>query len=182
MALVEEKSAAVKASSQVNMPWQRPSKADLLMFRLVIIDDNPDDRDLVRRFLLRDAEVRYMFLEADTGTKGVALCHEKSQPPPDCVILDLYLPDMDGLEVIEALKDRSGQLPFPLVVLTGSDGYAHQGRAALAHGAQDYLGKSWITAESLSRAVANAVERFRLTQQVRESEARFRHWPTPCRR
>jgi PAS domain S-box-containing protein len=138
-------------------------------FCVVIIEDNPDDCDMIRRYILRDAPSTYVFREACTGSKGIALCLDQSSPP-DCVVLDMNLPDMNGLEIIRALSIGKRELPFPIIVLTGDDGDARQGREALALGAQDFLGKAWITPESLSRAVANAVERFRLTKTVRENE------------
>jgi signal transduction histidine kinase len=150
----------------------------LPLFNLIIIDDNPEDRELIRHLLRKDNDYQYVFREADTGAKGIELC-QSGGPVPDCVILDLHLPDMDGLEVMAALRNPSAgngagnssdELPFPLIVLTGLENSAHQGRAALALGAQDYLGKSWMIPQSLSRALANAVDRFQLKSKLRDRE------------
>jgi signal transduction histidine kinase len=157
-------------------PAARGSGTGLPLFNLTIIEDNPDDREMIRHHLLKDAEHKFVFREADTGAGGIALCQSDGSAP-DCVILDLHLPDMDGLDVIAAMRNSSegstGQdLPFPLIVLTGSERGAHEGRSAITLGAQDYLGKSSITPQSLSRAVANAVDRFQLTRNLAAAKMR----------
>jgi serine phosphatase RsbU (regulator of sigma subunit) len=88
---------------------------------------------------------------------------------PRCVLLDLGLPDAEGLaalmETVRASPDT------PVIVLTGRHDQA--GTDALALGAQDYLVKDDITADLLSRSIRYAVERKRAqrtTQQLREAQ------------
>jgi len=182
---------ATSASAPVSVAPAAPAAvprggSGLVLFNLTIIEDNPDDREMIRHHLLKDAEYKFVFREADTGAKGIALCQADGSLP-DCVILDLHLPDMDGLDVIAALRNTSSgsrspgnwsegnsseQIPFPLIVLTGSDRGSDEGRAAITLGAQDFLGKSCITPQSLSRAVANAVDRFQLTRKLAIAKAR----------
>ncbi len=157
-------------------PMQQAARANdtgYQTLRVLIIDDNPDDRNMIRHALLRSDECRYIVTEADTGAKGLALC-AAAGPAPDCVIVDLYLPDLSGLEVIEALSNGTAELPFPVILLTGSEHERRDARHALALGAQDYLEKSGITGQSLNRSVANAIERFRLAQRINENEHRLR--------
>ena len=146
---------------------------------ILIIDDSPDDRADIRQMLLRGSGRRYRFSEAELGEAGVRACRQPHGRLPDCVLLDFHLPDMDAGEVLARLSDAEGAVCCPVVVLTGSD--IHVGPLVLRAGAQDYIGKSWSTPESLTRAVENAIERFALLaerraidQRLRESEERLR--------
>ncbi len=138
-------------------------------FRLIIIDDNPDDVAQFRHYLLQSSPRRYRFIEAHSGETGLAACLAPDMRP-DCVLLDLHLPDMDGLELLHQLRAHEGVIPFPVLILTGSGSEAGKARAALQAGAQDFIGKSWLTPEGLARAIENAVERFHLGVQLREQK------------
>jgi serine phosphatase RsbU (regulator of sigma subunit) len=77
---------------------------------------------------------------------------------PDCVLLDLNLPDANGIAALERIKQVDPNIP--IVVLTGlSD--EHFGISAVASGAQDYLVKGRVEPEMLRRAVLYAIERKR---------------------
>ncbi len=138
---------------------------------VVVVDDNPDDLAEVRRLMLHGSKRRYRFTEAATGAEAISACLEAPGGPPDCVILDYHLPDLDGVEVLARLHAGGPRTVCPVLVLTGDAGL--HGPAVLQAGAQDYLGKSWLNAESLAHAVDNAVERYRLTREAREREARL---------
>ena len=144
----------------------------LQMWRVVVIDDSPDDRAEVRRLLLRGSERRYQFVEAETGAAGVRTALD-ADDPPDCVVLDYNLPDMDAVEVLAALAGADGLTACPVVVLTGTVGH-EQTRAVLRAGAQDYLGKGWMTPESLTRAVENAIERWAMACELQNRDAALR--------
>ncbi|NJN97230.1 MAG: response regulator [Anaerolineales bacterium] len=133
--------------------------------QVVIIDDSPEDRALMRRALLTGSERRFVFHEADKGEPGLELCHQLKSPPAAIVLLDLNLPGMNGLEVLETLKDGASIVPLPVVVLTGgvTDREAEE---ALAMGAQDFIAKSQLGPELLSRVVSNALARFALLQKL----------------
>ena len=136
--------------------------------KIVIIEDSPEDRSLIRRYLIQNADFRCEFFEAETGVGGVKLCQEIS---PDCAILDMCLPDQDGLDVLQQMKDCESEIPFPVVVLTGITDLSSNGQAAIFQGAQDYLSKDWMSSESLGRAVINSIERFQLMRSKREKQA-----------
>ena len=149
------------------------------VWRVLIIDDSPDDRAEVRRLLLRGSERRYMLAEAETGAAGVRAVLD-ADDLPDCVVLDYDLPDMDAVEVLAALAGPDGLTACPVVVLTGTVGH-EQTRALLRAGAQDCLGKGWMNPESLTHAVENAAERWIMARELRDqktvlraSEDRFR--------
>jgi two-component system KDP operon response regulator KdpE len=110
---------------------------------LVVEDDRP-----IRRFLRRALMSRgYRVTEAETGQQGIqlALAH-----PPDVVLLDLELPDMDGQEVLRSLREW---LVAPILVVSARH-QEEQKIAALDHGADDYLTKPFSAGELLARVAA----------------------------
>jgi len=139
------------------------------VWKIVIIDDSPEDRAQIRRLLLNGSDRRYQFIEAENGATGV---REARASAPDCVVLDYFLPDMSAAEVLAALADSQGATICPIVVVTGSDN-SEFGRAMVRAGAQDFLGKSWMVAQSLTRAVENAAERWTMAHELRTSEERL---------
>ena len=142
------------------------------VWRVLVIDDSPEDRTEVRRLLLRGSERRYKLAEAETGAAGVRAVLDADELP-DCVVLDYNLPDMDAVEVLAALAGPDGLTACPVVVLTGTVGH-EQTRTVLRAGAQDYLGKGWMTPESLTRAVENAAERWAMARELQDRDASLR--------
>ena len=146
---------------------------DRRTWRVVVVDDSPDDRAEIRRLLLRGSDWRLVFAEAETGAAGVRAVLDADGGPPDCLLLDYNLPDMSAPEVLAALAGPDGLPACPVVVITGSVGH-QQSRQVLRAGAQDYVGKNWMTPECLTRAVENAAERWFMTRELRDSEAALR--------
>jgi two-component system KDP operon response regulator KdpE len=109
--------------------------------RLLLIEDELPIRKFVSTAL---ASASYHLDEAATAQQ--ALQHA-SQSPPDLVILDLGLPDMDGQEVIRRLREW---LTAPIIVLSARD-EDQQKITALDNGADDYLTKPFSTGELLAR-------------------------------
>lgn len=140
--------------------------------KVLIVDDSEEDRAHVRRLLLKGSERRYRFTEAATGASGIAAALVADASRPDCVVLDYNLPDMDAADVLSAIAGLDGASVCPVVVLTGSVG-SELGRVVLRAGAQDFLGKGSMSAESLSRAVENAAERWAMAREVRVAEAEY---------
>jgi len=131
-------------------------------WRVVLIDDNEDDRSHARRLLLHGSERHYNFADAETGMAGISLALTPDALP-DCVLLDYNLPDMDALEVLAALARPDGLPICPVVVMTGGAGPAAR-RLVLQAGAQDYIGKDWLTPPGLTWVVENAIERLAMAR------------------
>src|SRR5262245_48230069 len=104
-----------------------------------------DDEEPIRRFLRAAlSSGAYRVEEAATGEQGL---RKAVQSPPDLVILDLGLPDLDGTEVLQRLREW---LRSPILVLSARD-HESQKVAALDTGADDYLTKPFGTGELLAR-------------------------------
>ena len=109
------------------------------MNRILVVDDEPQ----IRRALSLHLGVRgYEVLEADTGERAIQLAASEH---PDVVLLDLGLPGMDGVVVIEALR---GWTTVPIIVLTVRDDERSKVQA-LDAGADDYVTKPFGMAELL---------------------------------
>ena len=122
--------------------------------------------------LLRGSECSYRFSEAELGATGVRAWREAAGTPPDCVLLDYHLPDMDAPEVLAELRNGSELPACPVVVMTGSDVLGDH--SAVNVSAQEYIAKSWLTPESLTRAISNAIERFGLIAEQSSAERKLR--------
>jgi two-component system KDP operon response regulator KdpE len=106
---------------------------------LLIEDELP-----IRRFLRGSLADKFRLAEAETGGQALRLA---AQQPPDLVILDLGLPDMDGQEVLRQLREW---LQAPVIILSARD-QEQQKVTALDNGADDYLTKPFSTGELLAR-------------------------------
>jgi two-component system KDP operon response regulator KdpE len=112
---------------------------------VVVIEDEPQIRRFVRSAL--EAEGWQVF-EADTVQKGLT---EACTRKPDLLVLDLGLPDSDGLHLIRDVRGWSG---VPIIVLSARNGEGDK-IAALDAGADDYLTKPFGIGELLARVRAN---------------------------
>ena len=108
---------------------------------ILIIDDEPPIRRLLRAALEPQG---YRVCEAENGQLGL---QEAVANRPDVVILDLGLPDQDGLQILKRLREWS---QTPVLILSVRDGERDK-VAALDQGADDYLTKPFGTAELLAR-------------------------------
>ncbi len=108
---------------------------------VVVVEDEPQ----IRRFLRATLQGQgYRLFEAATGADGLV---EAASRQPDVVIVDLGLPDMDGLEVIRRLREWSS---VPVIVLSARGGERDK-VTALDAGADDYIEKPFGTDELLAR-------------------------------
>jgi two-component system KDP operon response regulator KdpE len=111
----------------------------------VIIEDEPQIRRFVRAALEAEG---WQVHEADTASRGLT---EAGTRKPDLLVLDLGLPDGDGLDVIRDVRSWS---PVPIIVLSARVDEADK-VAALDAGADDYLTKPFGVGELLARVRAN---------------------------
>lgn len=106
--------------------------------RILVIDDDPEVRQLVRIMLTR---VGMEVIEAESVTRGV---RSLATPPlPDLVLLDLMLPGESGMDFLRQVRARTAFNAMPIIVLSALVD-PNQIRDALAAGADRYLTKPYI--------------------------------------
>ncbi len=129
-----------------SLPPQPPESADAAAASgggpvVLVIEDDPQ----IRRFLRATLGTHgYRLFEATAGEPGLV---EAATRQPDIVILDLGLPDIDGLEVIRRLREWTA---LPIIVLSAR-GQERDKIAALDAGADDYVSKPFGVGELLAR-------------------------------
>lgn len=128
--------------------------AALRPFSVLLVEDDRADAILVEE-LIADATAEIHVAWA--ASMAEAEQHLETSRP-DCVLLDLNLPDADGIKALDRIARRD--ITMPIVVLTGLND-EHFGISAVAAGAQDYLVKGRVEPETLRRALLYAVERKR---------------------
>ncbi|MFR9749497.1 PP2C family protein-serine/threonine phosphatase [Nocardia sp. 004] len=127
-----------------NHPWAPPS--------VLLIEDDPGDALLVEELVVDGAPGLRLDWVKSLAEAGDYLAVSR----PDCVLLDLHLPDANGLEALERIRAHTDQVA--IVVMTGLD-QEQTGLAAVAAGAQDYLVKGRVEPELFGRAVRYAIQR-----------------------
>jgi PAS domain S-box-containing protein len=128
---------------------------------VLIIDDNPDDRELCARAMAR-ADERYRIIEATGSEAGLALVEQER---PDCVLLDYSLPGQSGFGVLRRIHAIDAYLPVIILTGQGDEALAVQ---AMKSGAQNYLLKSTLHPATLQRAVVSAIEHASLEREIAE--------------
>lgn len=121
---------------------------------LLLVEDDRADAVLVEE-LIADAGTDIQFVWAQSLSDAE---HILATSRPDCVLLDLNLPDANGIDALHRLAKFDATIP--ILVLTGLHD-EHFGVSAVASGAQDYLVKGRVDSEILLRAVLYAIERKR---------------------
>ena len=128
------------------------------MDNVLVVDDERNIRALVARVLGQDqVEVH----GAATGKEGLQMADEVS---PDLVLLDLRLPDMDGMDVLRALRSRYPEVA--VIIITGF-GQIQSAVEAIKVGATDYLEKPFEHVEKLKLAVGRALDEVRAKREIR---------------
>lgn len=120
--------------------------------KILYIEDNPENRLLVRRILEAEG---YDVVEASDGPSGLEIA--AASPPPDLILLDINLPEMDGYELVGKLRQIPGLATTPIVALTA---YALKGdrERILAAGCEGYIQKP-IDVDSLPAQVASFLKK-----------------------
>lgn len=130
--------------------------------RVLLIEDNPGDADLVR---LRLVESNPMVDVSCVNRLADGIASLKEQPP-SLILLDLNLPDSHGAETFRKVLEKAPDVP--VVILSGQDDQALAVKA-LHQGVQDYLVKGGVTSAQLDRAMRYAIERQALQRSLEMS-------------
>jgi len=150
--------------------------SELNTIKILIVEDDDAYALLLDRMLKREKHDRYI-IERVNDLQSAAGCIARSDI--DIILLDLYLPDGNGIDMLDAIR-ASVFNNIPVVVLTSLDD-DNIGIEVLKKGAQDYLVKSYVNDELLVRSIRHAIERNvlltrlrRNTRALEESEKRLR--------
>ena len=133
--------------------------------RILLVEDNPADRLLIRSMLLESTTQTFVFDHAETIAETFQLLDTQTF---DIVLLDLTLPDHGGFDTFTVVAEHAPEVP--IIVLSGLDD-ENLALKAVNHGAQDYLVKGQVDHLLLLRAVRYGIERKRVERQLRHSEA-----------
>jgi PAS domain S-box-containing protein len=133
---------------------------------ILIVDDADSDRLTYSCYLQSDSEKTYRIIEATTLEEGLELYRSH---PPNIVLLDLSLPDGDGLEFLEAINIDRAEDRVPVIMLTGQ-GNEKIAVSAMKLGAADYLLKGDITAKLLTTTFNHVLRETALSRQLMRSQ------------
>lgn len=135
---------------------------------VLVIDDEQVARQMVKR-LLADAEIQARIEELDSASAAIQVLSDRKF---DVALLDYRLPDGTAASILKTLR-KYGRLQTPIIVMTA---HAQKNTAdeSMNEGAQDYLSKEEITADSLERAIRYSIQRHQLTHELQWSKERER--------
>jgi signal transduction histidine kinase/DNA-binding response OmpR family regulator len=132
--------------------------------RILLVEDNPGDADLIQEMLPVGEDAEFAVHCVTRLADAVSHLRKKET---DLALLDLDLPDSNGIETVRIARQAAPQLP--IVVLTGNHD-ERLGIAAVQGGAQDFLIKGQTHRSQLARVIRYAIQRHCAEEQVRKSE------------
>lgn len=125
--------------------------------KVLLIDDETEIRELVGLYIQREG---FTFLEADTGEKGVEMINHHQ---PDLILLDIFLPDSDGVELCKKIRELT---TVPVIFLSCKDSELDK-VVGLSVGGDDYISKPFSMNELIARIKAH-LRRYKLYAAMAE--------------
>jgi len=135
---------------------------------VLLVEDNPDDVTQILDALAGSAGQAF---QVETANSLAAAIAQLDRSPVEVVLLDLHLPDAQGIAVFDRLGAAA---PGALTLVLSAADDEETARLAVTHGAADYLLKGHVDAHWLPRALLYLIERKAARDALRESEGRFR--------
>lgn len=129
--------------------------------KILLVEDNPGDVDLIQIILSESQDYQFHVDNVDRLKKAVSYLQDNKV---DVMLLDLLLPDSQGLDTLLAISSEMPEVP--VVVLTIFDN-EEMGIKAVQAGAQDYLIKDRVESRSLVRSLLYAIERHQMDMEIR---------------
>ena len=126
---------------------------------ILLIEDNPGDARLINEYLSDSRHLNFNLTVAERLSKGIEYIEQELI---DIILLDLKLPDSEGLATFTKISEVAPSIP--IIVLTGLDDET-TAVSAVKMGAQDYLVKDKVEEEILERAIRYAIERKRAEEE-----------------
>lgn len=141
---------------------------DEKILNILLCDDDPVDRKLVKAYLKKISHYNCQFAEAGEEEEILMALDEGNI---DLIFLDVQMPGRTGLEWLSELNNRK---VAPVIILTGH-GSELIAVDAMKNGATDYLPKSKLNSENLNRIIDNALEKWTLQKQLEEYRVKLEH-------
>jgi adenylate cyclase len=132
--------------------------------RILVVDDTAFNRQLLARLL---SGIGHEPVEAEDGRQALDRLRAIGEPPIDVILLDIVMPEMDGYEVLAALRDDPALHHIPVIVISGVEELDSVVRC-LEMGAADYLPKT-VNPAILEARIASSLARTRLHDAEREA-------------
>jgi DNA-binding response OmpR family regulator len=130
-----------QTSRAVSMSGEQAGAAQPI---ILVADDEPINRELIQRRLEREG---YRVLQARNGSEAVRLAREAL---PDLIILDVMMPEMDGMDACRVIKEDERTQDIPIIFLSARD-ETEMKISGLELGADDYISKPFEAAELVAR-------------------------------
>jgi CheY-like chemotaxis protein len=121
---------------------------------VLVIDDDPNDLRLIEKILNENG--RYIPILAQGGRKGWELLTTK---PPHAIILDIFMPELDGFAILEKLRDDPLLCHIPVLVVSGG-GLTNEQHKQLGDFGQRLITKSSLKEDELIATIEEALKRF----------------------
>lgn len=138
------------------------------LIKVLLVEDDEDDCLITRELLAEISHIKYELEWVSTSEDALEAiasnCH-------DVILVDFYLGKSTGLEILQVALERGCKTP--IIMLTGL-GDREVDNQAIQAGASDYLVKDQLTPQLLERSIRHSMERKRIEEALKESEARFR--------
>ena len=140
--------------------------------KIVLIEDNPDEAELLQAFLSSVRKLNFKLTHFDFLSDGLDYLNGQNDihQQIDVLLLDLHLPDSQGFDTFLRVNRTAPWVPIILITSLDDEALAVK---AVRQGAQDYLVKSEIDGGLLSRSIRYAIERKRAEDELRESQERY---------
>lgn len=131
------------------------------LFNVLLVEDNPGDAYLIQEQFKTAKTDRYHLTHVEYLATAISSLAKNSF---DIILLDLSLPDSQGLETLKTVKEYSWEIPIVILSGINDEEFAIQ---AVRQGAQDYLVKGQVTGEILVHALRYAIERKLIEEQLK---------------
>lgn len=136
--------------------------------QILLVEDSPSEADLLRQMVSRSGKAEWELVHFDHLSDAIDACRNSLF---DVVLLNLSVPDADGLETVAEFNKAAPDIPIVVLMGVDDEDLALQ---ALEKGAQDYLVKGQITTQLLVRAIRYAIEQRQTLKQLQECQRRYR--------